>query len=47
MWIIKKHLFLSCYFSIEKDYKAMFAAKENYEKVKNDYFDLPKTECIE
>ena len=28
---------LSCYFSIEKDYKAMFAAKENYEKVKADY----------
>lgn len=28
---------LACYFSIEKDYKAMFAAKENYERVKADY----------
>ncbi|MGN1125386.1 MAG: TolC family protein [Candidatus Gastranaerophilaceae bacterium] len=28
---------LSCYFSIEKDYKAMFAAKENYENVKVQY----------
>ena len=28
---------LACYFSIEKDYKAMFAAKENYMSVKADY----------
>ncbi len=28
---------LACYFGIEKDYKAMFAAKENYERVKADY----------
>ena len=28
---------LSCYFSIEKDYKAMFAAKENYMQVKAQY----------
>lgn len=28
---------LAAYFSIEKDYKATFAAKENYERVKADY----------
>jgi len=28
---------LACYFSIEKDYKAMYTAKENYAKVKADY----------
>lgn len=28
---------LSCYFSIEKEYKAMFAAKENYMTVKANY----------
>ena len=28
---------LACYFSIEKDYKAMYTAKENYVKVKTDY----------
>lgn len=28
---------LACYFSIEKDYRAMATAKENYEKVKADY----------
>ena len=28
---------LSCYFSIEKDYKAMYAAKENYMTVKAQY----------
>ena len=28
---------LACYFSIEKDYRAMATAKENYEKVKSDY----------
>ncbi len=28
---------IAAYFSIEKDYKATFAAKENYEKVKEDY----------
>ncbi|MBQ3642202.1 TolC family protein, partial [bacterium] len=28
---------LSCYFSIEKNYKAMFAAKENYMSVKAQY----------
>ncbi|MCR5262221.1 MAG: TolC family protein [Candidatus Gastranaerophilales bacterium] len=28
---------LSCYFSIEKEYKAMYAAKENYTTVKADY----------
>ena len=28
---------IAAYFSIEKDYKATFTAKENYEKVKEDY----------
>lgn len=28
---------LACYFSIEKDYKAMYAAKENYTRVKAEY----------
>lgn len=28
---------IACYFSIEKDYKAMYTAKENYAKVKADY----------
>ena len=28
---------LACYFSIEKDYKAMYTAKENYAQVKADY----------
>ena len=40
---------IAAYFSIEKDYKATFAAKENYEKVKADYLanKAPITQLID
>ena len=40
---------LAAYFSIEKDYKATFAAKENYERVKADYLanKVPITQLLD
>ena len=40
---------LAAYFSIEKDYKATFAAKENYDRVKADYLanKVPITQVLD